>query len=306
MTDQNAQSPGTSDGGSQPSADTQGTSSFGQPEVSLGGADRSNDPYGQPDPSGQGAPHHPGSHSQDPYGQSQDPYGQPGYGQQPPQADYGQQPYGQPGYGQAGYVQAGYPQAGQAAYGQPPQAGYGQQPYGQQPYGQAQYYPGAGYPAGLALRNDYASWGKRVGAYLVDMAPTLVAELVFFIGYTLWISDLASTGGSGSLAGPGLVPMVVGFVLLLAALGWQIYNRWIVAGRTGQSMGKRVLKIVLISEETAQPIGPLNAFLRDLVHILDGFAYVGYLWPLWDEKRQTFSDKIMKTAVIDQPQQPGR
>ena len=47
------------------------------------------------------------------------------------------------------------------------------------------------------------------------------------------------------------------------------------------------------------PIGPLNAFLRDLLHTLDGFAYVGYLWPLWDAKRQTFADKIMKTVVVD-------
>lgn len=296
MTDQTAPSSSTSDGSSAPSADPQGPTSSGPPEVSQGGAGHSNHPHGQPDASGPGGPEPQGPYTQNPYGQSQDPYGQPGYGQQPPQPDYGQQPYGQGGYGQPGYGQAG-----QAAYGQPPQAAYGQQPYGQ-----AQYYPGAGYPAGLALRNDYASWGKRVGAYLIDMLPTLVAELVFFIGYFIWISDVASTGGSGSLAGPGLVPMVVGFVLLLAALGWQIYNRWIVAGRTGQSMGKRVLKIVLISEETAQPIGPLNAFLRDLVHILDGFAYVGYLWPLWDERRQTFSDKIMKTAVVDQPQQPGR
>jgi uncharacterized RDD family membrane protein YckC len=100
------------------------------------------------------------------------------------------------------------------------------------------------------------------------------------------------------------VPMIIGFVVMLASIGWQIYNRWITAGRTGQSLGKRVLKISLISEETGQPIGALNAFLRDLVHILDGFAYVGFLWPLWDEKKQTFSDKIMKTVVVDQP--PGR
>jgi len=37
------------------------------------------------------------------------------------------------------------------------------------------------------------------------------------------------------------------------------------------------------------------------VHSLDSFAYVGFLWPLWDDKRQTFSDKLMKTIVIDAP-----
>jgi hypothetical protein len=27
---------------------------------------------------------------------------------------------------------------------------------------------------------------------------------------------------------------------------------------------------------------------------------VGYLWPLWDDKRQTFADQIMKTIVINE------
>ena len=72
-----------------------------------------------------------------------------------------------------------------------------------------------------------------------------------------------------------------------------------IAGRTGQSLGKRVTKIRLIGEETNAPIGPRNAFIRDLVHILDALTLVGYLWPLWDDKRQTFADKIMKTIVVN-------
>ena len=95
--------------------------------------------------------------------------------------------------------------------------------------------------------------------------------------------------------------MVVGLLLMLAAFGWLWYNRWLIAGRTGQSMGKRVVKTKLVAEVNGLPIGPVNAFLRDLLHILDGAAYLGYLWPLWDTKRQTFSDMIMKTVVIDHP-----
>jgi hypothetical protein len=35
---------------------------------------------------------------------------------------------------------------------------------------------------------------------------------------------------------------------------------------------------------------------------LDSLAcYVGWLWPIWDSKRQTFADKIMKTVVVRQP-----
>jgi uncharacterized RDD family membrane protein YckC len=93
--------------------------------------------------------------------------------------------------------------------------------------------------------------------------------------------------------------MIIGSVIMLGGLGWTIYNRWITAGRTGQSWGKRVMKIRLLSEQTGAPIGPLNAFLRDLVHTIDGLAfYIGYLWPLWDEKRQTFADKLMTTIIV--------
>jgi uncharacterized RDD family membrane protein YckC len=198
-------------------------------------------------------------------------------------------PYGQPSYGQN-------------PYGQNP---YGQVPYGQNPYGQnalaaeaAASSPAMGYPGVLPVRSDYAPWARRVGAMLLDNIPAFVAAAFFAVGYGLFISALVQSN-SGSLPTAGVVPMVISAILYLGALGWTIYNRWIRAGRTGQSWGKRLTKIALVSELTSQPIGPVNAFLRDLVHILDGFAYVGYLWPLWDEKKQTFADKLMKTIVID-------
>jgi uncharacterized RDD family membrane protein YckC len=65
-------------------------------------------------------------------------------------------------------------------------------------------------------------------------------------------------------------------------------------------LGKRVNKIRLIGEETNAPIGPKNAFIRDLVHIFDALTLVGYLWPLWDERSQTFADQAMKTIVTDE------
>ena len=161
----------------------------------------------------------------------------------------------------------------------------------------------------------YARWGRRVGAYLIDFAPAYVAMIPFWIGYVLFyvrVIQLTAGGPTGSSAGlfgellrPALVWMIIGFVLMLIAFGWQWYNRWLIAGRTGQSMGKRVLKTKLVAEVNGQPIGAVNAFLRDLLHILDGIAYIGFLWPLWDAKRQTFADMIMKTVVVDHPPQGG-
>jgi hypothetical protein len=42
------------------------------------------------------------------------------------------------------------------------------------------------------------------------------------------------------------------------------------------------------------------AFVRDLAHIVDSvICYVGFLFPLWDAKKQTLADKIVKTVVVD-------
>ncbi|MBA3528624.1 MAG: RDD family protein [Propionibacteriaceae bacterium] len=289
MSDQNAEPPGRPE---RPSTESS------PPPVPQSGQSSGSPAAGQP-PAAYGQPGYDESASgQQGYGQlyGGQGYGQPYGGQQSQEQPYGgQQDYGQPYGGQQDYGQQGYPtQYGGQGYDQ---SGYGQQGYGMQGYG----------PLAPALRNDYASWGKRIGAYLIDFIPALIGQLIFFVGYVVFVSNVAAQGASGTFDGTiaGLVPMIIGSLVLLVALGWQIYNRWIIAGRTGQSLGKRVVKISLISEETGQPIGPMNAFVRDLVHILDGFAYVGFLWPLWDEKRQTFSDKIMKTAVVDVSRTPA-
>ena len=211
-------------------------------------------------------------------------------------------------------AQPGYPPQAYA-----PQISYGaQQPSPAQAYPQAQgmlgYAPPPVWVAPVPVY-PYAHWGRRVGAYLIDFAPAYVAMIPFWIGYVLFyvrIIQVTAGGPTGSSAGlfgelvrPALVWMSIGFVLMLIALGWQWYNRWLIAGRTGQSMGKRMLSTKLVAEVNGQPIGAVNAFLRDLLHILDGVAYVGYLRPLWDAKRQTFSDMIMKTVVVDHPPQGG-
>lgn len=136
---------------------------------------------------------------------------------------------------------------------------------------------------------SHASWGARVGAYLID---SLIVLPFFLIAYLVDGPATDATGTTASGGGP------VFWILYLIGLGVWAYNRWFLAGKTGQSWGRKLLGLSLVGEQSGQPIGAGRAFLRDIVHILDGLpCYLGYLWPIWDAKRQTFSDKIMKTVV---------
>jgi len=161
-------------------------------------------------------------------------------------------------------------------------------------------YPPPGYVLSAPARSDYASWSKRVRARLIDQLPTYLGLIIFGVGYLIFLVRLASSGGSAAQFEGPAVAMIIGLGVMLASLGWIAYNRWHIAGKTGQSLGKRTSKITMIGEETNAPIGPRYAFIRDLVHILDALTLVGYLWPLWDDKRQSFADQVMKTVVIDQ------
>lgn len=149
---------------------------------------------------------------------------------------------------------------------------YGNMPPPPPNYGDA---PPPGY--GNVPAPDYANWAQRVGAYLIDYAPIFV----------LLVIDLAVHN----------VPL--GGLISLISLGIWLYNRWLQAGKTGQSWGKKALGLKLVSESTGQPIGPGMAFARDICHILDSLAcFIGWLFPLWDAKRQTFADKIISTVVV--------
>jgi uncharacterized RDD family membrane protein YckC len=192
----------------------------------------------------------------------QDP-NQPDYGQQPPQYPYGGQP---------------------PPYGTPAQPGYG-------PPAPA----AGGYvadPPGYYMGRVLANWPQRVGAYLID---DLIAGIPAFLALILFSGSTADeTASAGAV--------LVSSLLYLLSLGIWIYNRAILMGRTGQSWGKQVLKLRLVRMADGQPMGGGMAFLRDLLHILDALVcYIGYLWPIWDARRQClFSDKIMSTVVLSE------
>ncbi len=134
--------------------------------------------------------------------------------------------------------------------------------------------PGYGQPPAFGGA-ELASWGTRVGGAAIDyIVPFLVAGVIFQVSTAL------------------------GALLYLAAFGWVIYNK-VIEGQTGQSIGKKTVGIRLVREQDGQVVGPGLAIGRYFLHILDGLpCYLGYLWPLWDDKKQTFADKIVHTLVL--------
>ena len=220
-----------------------------------------------------------GAPTQDAYGQ-----GPGGYGQQP---GYGQpQPGSQPPYGSAPSPYGSAPQGGYdpnaAGYGQPqapygaPQGGYGVPAQYGAPGG---YQPNPYAPAGPQL----ATWPRRAIGGLIDfVAPAVVISIL--------LSIVMPNGGYAA----NLVSTVL-------TLGWWAYNTGYRVATTGYSFGHKIGKVRVVMEDSGQTPSQNTAILRALAHFLDGLACaIGFLFPLWDTKKQTFADKIAKTVVIDE------
>ncbi|MGP4056829.1 RDD family protein [Mycobacterium sp. 4D054] len=151
-------------------------------------------------------------------------------------------------------------------------------------------------------RRAYATWTARVAATVIDVIPLC-------LGWGIWeavaISSTAMdcvTFDNGGVACASVTTTATGvlaalmFVLSAAYLLW---NYGVRQGSTGTSLGKSVLRFRVVDEKTWQPIGFSASLLRQLVHVVDAAAcFLGFLFPLWDARRQTLADKLVGTVCV--------
>ena len=81
-----------------------------------------------------------------------------------------------------------------------------------------------------------------------------------------------------------------------------VINYMLDQGRTGYTYGRRKVGVRLIREIEGTPTGVWSCVARYFLHgLINQACYIDYLWPLWDPKRQTLTDKILTTIVVHQP-----
>lgn len=165
---------------------------------------------------------------------------------------------------------------------------------------------GYGPPPGAGLPQDaYTPWITRVLAWIIDYIPALI---IMGIGWALLLGtretvcitdtseydlgDFCATGASTI----GQLSMGLASVLVLVYVVWNYGYR---QGTTGSSIGKSIMKFKVVGESTGEPIGFGMSIVRQIAHLIDGaICYIGYLFPLWDAKRQTIADKLLKTICL--------
>ncbi len=195
----------------------------------------------------------------------------------------------------------------------PPPPGFGGATPPPPPYGSVAVAPGqmpTG-PGAAPVGGELAGFGVRLGSLLLDGLLYGLLMLVFLVpGIVLiasafsdceWIETSQNSWEAfcppgtpaGGTIGAGIALIVVGYLLVAF-----IYLRAL--GKTGQTWGCRIVGIKVIGASSGEPIGFGRALGRQLFASIFSSAlfYLGYLWMLWDDKNQTWQDKVVNSIVV--------
>ncbi|GJO26123.1 RDD family protein [Mycobacterium marinum] len=164
-------------------------------------------------------------------------------------------------------------------------------------------------PPGPAIRalpaESYTPWITRVLAALIDFAPYVVVSgigwLIMMVTTTSsCVTDISQYDiGQYCVSQPSMIGQLAQWLLSLVGLAYLVWDYGYRQGATGSSIGKSIMKFKVVSETTGEPLGFGMSVVRQLAHIVDAIiCYIGFLFPLWDAKRQTLADKIMTTVCL--------
>lgn len=137
---------------------------------------------------------------------------------------------------------------------------------------------------------QYASFGKRAGAFLTDVM------IIFALFSPLAIIALAiipQTTFNDSLR---LVTIITSLSLAVQA----VYFSYFLTQRKGQTVGKRIFGIRVVKRD-GTAISLWEAILRTVIgYSLSNLVLgTGHLWMLSDKQSQTWHDMVADTIVVD-------
>lgn len=151
---------------------------------------------------------------------------------------------------------------------------------------------------------QYASFGRRFLAYVVDWGIISLIGIVIqsmlglnsfsAVMHTQSLEELQQLQATTRSSLPTLISLALGLAYFL--IFWVNYD--------GATPGKRLMAIKITKDDSFNLTYPI-AFIRYIGIFISTISLgLGYLWVVWDKKKQAWHDKIAKTIVVKTEAKP--
>jgi uncharacterized RDD family membrane protein YckC len=140
---------------------------------------------------------------------------------------------------------------------------------------------------------EYAGFGIRVGARLVDTIILVILNLVIGLLVRL-VLPMPTSGANGDFSGV-LIPQIILLIIQVAVnAGYMIYF----IGNKGATPGKMACGLKVVSGSGGK-VSYGKATGRYFADMLNGFTLgIGYLLVIWDPEKRALHDRLCDTRVI--------
>lgn len=143
-----------------------------------------------------------------------------------------------------------------------------------------------------------AGFGMRFVAHICDGLNSLVVAIPFQIIGMLVSQPNNTSDADGFARFPGYESAASGLISILGTVATLFVLAYWTGTRGGSPMRVR-LGVLVLDENDGSYIGTKRAVYRGLMSYVSQVALLlGYLWMLWDPKRQTWHDKVAKSVVV--------
>jgi uncharacterized RDD family membrane protein YckC len=152
------------------------------------------------------------------------------------------------------------------------------------------------------LLGQYAGFVTRLSAFVIDRLIlagiiTLITMVAQFVYGALRVSQWF---GTQQLAQTVMTVVTVS-VLVVVFLAYDM-GFWLLAGQTP---GKRIMGVRIVCTD-GDRVHLGNAIRREIGYLISATLFLGYLWVLFDNRRQAWHDKLAGTLVVySWPEQGG-
>ncbi len=136
----------------------------------------------------------------------------------------------------------------------------------------------------ISNRNDYASSGVKIKAFLTD-AFMLLMPIMYIVFYL--VMDGREDFSEHKM---------LGWIYILVPL---VIIQTIFMYKTGQTPGYRAYNITLIDEHTKKKPSPFIILFRNLAAILSLLTIVGWILMFFRKDNKTLHDLLSATAVVN-------